>query len=80
MSRTVRSHRRTASLGEARIDDHCAKVLHYAPFGRAWPPCQRPLRKKRLWGTVMVEECVSFLRFSRWRSASALRPLSTVRC
>lgn len=24
---------------------------------------------------VMGEECVSFLRFSRWRSASALRPI-----
>ena len=43
------------------------------PMWQSLASLPAPLRNKRASGSV-VEECVSFLRFSPWKSRSALRP------
>jgi len=69
-----RSLRRTVGLGEARIDDQPVAVLHHQmPHVAELGLLAGALAEQAGVGSV-VEECVSFLRFSPWKSRSALRP------
>jgi hypothetical protein len=74
MSRGGRSLRPTVGLGKrASTMSPLRFSIIRCPMWQSLASLPAPLRNKRASGSV-VEECVSFLRFSLWKSRSALRP------